>query len=538
MLIDLVLGPACAPASTLEIEPTDRPDDFVPTRSTWRPRCAGVRAPPRARGGAARRSSARRCSSQVREEPAAARSSTASAATAETGLSGDNPNFNACRFSRSPRAVGRRQHRPSPGRLRRRRSTTTTTRRSTTAGARFSIPIPNRPRAPSASRSRVRAARAETQLRARRAADHPRGAPGGPQPERGPGGHRARPSARVARRGAAARRAASASSTASRRPSTCCCARRSSSSARARRSTAFRVYRDLGHRRSTARQGTILRNRNIDIAAAARRCGKLRASASRGAETSEPVRRARTRDDARDGACETPSAAVRRSASSAATPAPTGAPSAASGTDADQGEDMANIGKSITIKGDLTGNEDLVIEGKVEGKVDAAQQPAHDRRQRHVKAEVQREVGGGDRTRGRQRARHRAHRDPGHRHRGRRRAAPRLVVAEGAVAERLDRDDPEDGAGVARTPHRPGAASAELRRAALRSRRVAQRPLGEPKLARRLRAAPLALRARACAPASSPASWRRARRRTCCRSASAARAGSAWRCRATSRCRR
>jgi cytoskeletal protein CcmA (bactofilin family) len=33
-------------------------------------------------------------------------------------------------------------------------------------------------------------------------------------------------------------------------------------------------------------------------------------------------------------------------------------------------EGMANIGKSISIKGDLTGNEDLVIEGKVEGKVE------------------------------------------------------------------------------------------------------------------------------------------------------------------------
>jgi cytoskeletal protein CcmA (bactofilin family) len=31
---------------------------------------------------------------------------------------------------------------------------------------------------------------------------------------------------------------------------------------------------------------------------------------------------------------------------------------------------MANIGKSISIKGDLTGNEDIVIEGTVEGKVD------------------------------------------------------------------------------------------------------------------------------------------------------------------------
>ena len=35
-----------------------------------------------------------------------------------------------------------------------------------------------------------------------------------------------------------------------------------------------------------------------------------------------------------------------------------------------KGENMANIGKSITIKGDLSGNEDLVIEGKVEGKVE------------------------------------------------------------------------------------------------------------------------------------------------------------------------
>jgi cytoskeletal protein CcmA (bactofilin family) len=34
------------------------------------------------------------------------------------------------------------------------------------------------------------------------------------------------------------------------------------------------------------------------------------------------------------------------------------------------GYGMANIGKSIAIKGDLTGNEDMVIEGKVDGKVE------------------------------------------------------------------------------------------------------------------------------------------------------------------------
>jgi len=34
------------------------------------------------------------------------------------------------------------------------------------------------------------------------------------------------------------------------------------------------------------------------------------------------------------------------------------------------GGKMANIGKSITLKGDLSGNEDLVIEGHIEGRVD------------------------------------------------------------------------------------------------------------------------------------------------------------------------
>jgi len=31
---------------------------------------------------------------------------------------------------------------------------------------------------------------------------------------------------------------------------------------------------------------------------------------------------------------------------------------------------MANIGKSISIQGDLTGNEDLVIEGKIKGRIE------------------------------------------------------------------------------------------------------------------------------------------------------------------------
>ena len=39
-------------------------------------------------------------------------------------------------------------------------------------------------------------------------------------------------------------------------------------------------------------------------------------------------------------------------------------------TRAGSGGEMANIGKSITIKGDLSGNEDLVVEGNVEGKIE------------------------------------------------------------------------------------------------------------------------------------------------------------------------
>lgn len=48
----------------------------------------------------------------------------------------------------------------------------------------------------------------------------------------------------------------------------------------------------------------------------------------------------------------------------------TDAASARGTTTRHHGEVMANIGKSITIKGDLTGNEDLQIEGSVEGRID------------------------------------------------------------------------------------------------------------------------------------------------------------------------
>ncbi len=49
---------------------------------------------------------------------------------------------------------------------------------------------------------------------------------------------------------------------------------------------------------------------------------------------------------------------------------------------------MANIGKSISIRGDLTGNEDMVIEGKVEGKVDLPNSQLTIGADGHVKAEI------------------------------------------------------------------------------------------------------------------------------------------------------
>jgi len=38
-----------------------------------------------------------------------------------------------------------------------------------------------------------------------------------------------------------------------------------------------------------------------------------------------------------------------------------------------QERDMVNIGKSVIIKGELTGSEDLTIEGQVEGKIELRQ---------------------------------------------------------------------------------------------------------------------------------------------------------------------
>jgi cytoskeletal protein CcmA (bactofilin family) len=71
------------------------------------------------------------------------------------------------------------------------------------------------------------------------------------------------------------------------------------------------------------------------------------------------------------------------------TPAPSFSSTTASSEPARRSSgDRATIGPSIFIKGDLTGDEDLVIEGRVEGKVDLKQNNVTVGRDGKVKADV------------------------------------------------------------------------------------------------------------------------------------------------------
>jgi cytoskeletal protein CcmA (bactofilin family) len=72
------------------------------------------------------------------------------------------------------------------------------------------------------------------------------------------------------------------------------------------------------------------------------------------------------------------------SAGSAPAAAPTPRPERAQRA----GDQMANIGKSITIKGDLSGNEDLQIDGSVEGRIDLPNNQLTIGSEGRVKAEV------------------------------------------------------------------------------------------------------------------------------------------------------
>jgi cytoskeletal protein CcmA (bactofilin family) len=76
-----------------------------------------------------------------------------------------------------------------------------------------------------------------------------------------------------------------------------------------------------------------------------------------------------------------------RPMTAAPAPSPSPAPAATSETPRRPTE-RATIGPSIFIKGDLTGEEDLVIEGRVEGKVDLKQNNVTVGQNGRVKADV------------------------------------------------------------------------------------------------------------------------------------------------------
>jgi cytoskeletal protein CcmA (bactofilin family) len=129
------------------------------------------------------------------------------------------------------------------------------------------------------------------------------------------------------------------------------------------------------------------------------------------------------------------------------------------------GDEMANIGKSISIKGDLTGNEDLVIEGKVEGKVELPNNQLTIGANGQVKAEINAKgvivigrVSGN--VRGTERIEIQAtgvvEGDV---------AAPRLLVAEGAVVNGSITMSKKEGAGAhPAAPAAPGRPAEELRK--------------------------------------------------------------------------
>lgn len=70
------------------------------------------------------------------------------------------------------------------------------------------------------------------------------------------------------------------------------------------------------------------------------------------------------------------------------TPTPTSASPSPVAAEPPRRGDRATIGPSIFIKGDLTGDEDLVIEGRVEGKVDLKQNNVTIGKNGRVKADV------------------------------------------------------------------------------------------------------------------------------------------------------
>ena len=82
----------------------------------------------------------------------------------------------------------------------------------------------------------------------------------------------------------------------------------------------------------------------------------------------------------------------RSSAESAQGQVPTGGdrrdPDADPKGDSRRGEAVADIGKSITIRGDLSGDEDLVLDGRIEGRVELSDHHLTVGPNGHIQAEL------------------------------------------------------------------------------------------------------------------------------------------------------
>jgi cytoskeletal protein CcmA (bactofilin family) len=72
----------------------------------------------------------------------------------------------------------------------------------------------------------------------------------------------------------------------------------------------------------------------------------------------------------------------------AATPAPPRSTSSSSSNPVESRKEGATIGPSISIKGDLTGGEDLIIQGQVEGKIDLKQNNVTVGKSGRIKADI------------------------------------------------------------------------------------------------------------------------------------------------------
>jgi len=158
--------------------------------------------------------------------------------------------------------------------------------------------------------------------------------------------------------------------------------------------------------------------------------------------------------DPREGASGVPPAAPAASSPRAALE--TEKPSRGGGSYAKGEAEMATIGKSITIKGDLTGKEDLVIEGTVEGRVELPEAQLTVGANGTIKAEIQAKsvvvigkvtgnIHGTDRIEIQSTGAVKG--DV---------MAPRLMVAEGAVLNGAIQMAGTEGASVVRTPTPPG----------------------------------------------------------------------------------